>query len=143
MSNNQTKDLGTIELASDAVGINEVMVLASVGIQRKTPVAISSLNAELITEKIGTQEFPEILQTTPGVYATKEGGGYGDGRLNLRGFDSPNVAVMINGIPVNDMEWGGIYWSNWMGMTDVTPKFTSTTRTGSFESCSSFCWWIS
>ncbi|MFV0592307.1 MAG: TonB-dependent receptor [Draconibacterium sp.] len=120
VSSNQTKDLGTIELASDAVGISEVMVLASVGIQRKTPVAISSLNAELITEKIGTQEFPEVLQTTPGVYATKEGGGYGDGRLNLRGFDSPNVAVMINGIPVNDMEWGGIYWSNWMGMTDVT-----------------------
>ncbi len=115
----QTKDLGTIALDPDAVGINEVMVLASVGIQRKTPVAISTIDAELVTEKIGTQEFPEILQTTPGVYATKEGGGFGDGRFNLRGFDSPNVAVMINGIPVNDMEWGGIYWSNWMGMTDV------------------------
>ncbi|WP_159519846.1 TonB-dependent receptor [Sunxiuqinia indica] len=115
----QTKDLGTIALDPDAVGINEVMVLASVGIQRKTPVAISTIDAELVTEKIGTQEFPEILQTTPGVYATKEGGGWGDGRFNLRGFDSPNVAVMINGIPVNDMEWGGIYWSNWMGMTDV------------------------
>lgn len=119
VSNAQTKDLGIIPLKSDAVGINEVMVLASVGIQRKTPVAISTIDAELVTEKIGTQEFPEILQTTPGVYATKEGGGYGDSRFNLRGFNSPNVAVMINGIPVNDMEWGGIYWSNWMGMTDV------------------------
>lgn len=119
VANGQTKDLGTISLESDAVGLNEVMVLASVGIQRKTPVAISTIDAELVTEKIGTQEFPEILQTTPGVYATKEGGGFGDGRLNLRGFDSPNVAVMINGVPINDMEWGGVYWSNWMGMTDV------------------------
>lgn len=115
----QTKDLGNIKLEADAVGLNEVMVLASIGIQRKTPVAISTIDAELVNEKIGTQEFPEILQTTPGVYATKEGGGFGDGRFNLRGFDSPNVAVMINGIPVNDMEWGGVYWSNWMGMTDV------------------------
>lgn len=119
VTDNQTKDLGTVKLDADAVGINEVMVLASVAIQRKTPVAISTIDANLVTEKLGTQEFPEILQTTPGVYATKEGGGYGDGRFNLRGFDSPNVAVMINGIPVNDMEWGGVYWSNWMGMADV------------------------
>jgi outer membrane cobalamin receptor len=119
VKDNQTLDLGTITLETDAIGINEVMVLASVAIQRKTPVAISTIDANWVTEKIGTQEFPEILQTTPGIYATKEGGGHGDSRFNLRGFSSPNVAVMINGIPVNDMEWGGIYWSNWMGMTDV------------------------
>ena len=119
VSENQTKDLGEISLSPDAIGIDEISVFASMGIQRKTPVAISSIDAELVTEKLGTQEFPEIMQTTPGVYATKEGGGYGDARFNLRGFDSPNVAVMINGVPVNDMEWGGIYWSNWMGMSDV------------------------
>lgn len=119
VANGQTKDLGTITMEVDEVGLSEVMVLASVAIQRKTPVALSTIDANLVTEKLGTQEFPEILQTTPGVYATKEGGGYGDSRLNLRGFDSPNVAVMINGIPVNDMEWGGVYWSNWMGMSDV------------------------
>jgi len=112
-------DLGTIKLGVEEVGLEEVKVFASIGVQRKTPVAISTIDAELVTEKIGTQEFPEILQTTPGVYATKEGGGHGDSRFNLRGFNSPNVAVMINGIPINDMEWGGVYWSNWMGMTDV------------------------
>ena len=31
-----------------------------------------------------------------------------------------NVAVMVNGVPVNDMEWGGVYWSNWAGLSDVT-----------------------
>ena len=40
--------------------------------------------------------------------------------LILRGFDSQNVAVMINGIPVNDMENGRVYWSNWAGLGDVT-----------------------
>lgn len=119
VSEGKTTDLGIIQLSVEEVGLEEVKVFASIGVQRKTPVAISTIDAELVTEKIGTQEFPEILQTTPGVYATKEGGGHGDSRFNLRGFESPNVAVMINGIPVNDMEWGGIYWSNWMGMTDV------------------------
>jgi len=120
VSNGQTKDLGTIKLKSDAVGINEVMVLASVAINRETPVAVSNIPAELIRTKLGTQEFPEILKSTPGVYATKSGGGFGDGRVNLRGFESENVAVMINGIPVNDMENGWVYWSNWAGLSDVT-----------------------
>lgn len=114
------QDLGTIKLESDAVGLNEVSVMASVAIQRKTPVAVSTISPEVIVEKLGTQEFPEILKSTPGVYATKQGGGFGDSRINMRGFASENIAVMINGIPVNDMEWGGIYWSNWAGLSDVT-----------------------
>ncbi len=113
-------NIGEIALASDAVGIDEVSVIASVAVDRKTPVALSTMTPKTIEEKLGTQEFPEILKSTPSVYATKSGGGFGDGRINVRGFDSPNVAVMINGVPVNDMEWGGIYWSNWSGMGDVT-----------------------
>ena len=55
-------DLEEIKLKTDAVGINEVMVLASVAVQRKTPVAVSSIPAQLIESKLGTQEFPEILK---------------------------------------------------------------------------------
>ena len=29
---------------------------------------------------------------------------------------------MINGIPVNDMENGRVFWSNWAGLSDVTSK---------------------
>ncbi|SMO44547.1 Outer membrane receptor proteins, mostly Fe transport [Saccharicrinis carchari] len=112
--------LGTIKLESSSVGLNEVAVIASVAVDRKTPVALSTLSPQVIEEKLGTQEFPEILKSTPSVYATKDGGGFGDGRINVRGFDSPNVAVMINGIPVNGMENGRVYWSNWAGLADVT-----------------------
>ncbi|WP_282125887.1 TonB-dependent receptor [Marinifilum flexuosum] len=114
------QDLGDIKLESDAVGLKEVSVMASVAIQRKTPVAVSTISPEIIQEKLGNQEFPEVLKSTPGVYATKQGGGFGDSRINMRGFSSENIAVMINGIPVNDMEWGGVYWSNWAGLSDVT-----------------------
>jgi len=89
-------------------------------VDRKTPVAVSTIKAQDIALKLSTQEFPEILKSTPGVYATRAGGGYGDGRVNLRGFDSNNIAVMINGVPVNDMENGRVYWSNWAGLGDVT-----------------------
>lgn len=117
---NGSQDLGTITLQSSEVGLQEVQIFASVAVDRKTPVAVSTIKAADINLKLGTQEFPEILKSTPGVYATKSGGGFGDGRINLRGFQSENVAVMINGVPVNDMENGRVYWSNWAGLADVT-----------------------
>ena len=116
----ESKDLGTITLESDNT-LNEIVVTAtSFAIDRKTPVAVSTIRAVEIENKLGTQEFPEILKSTPGVYATKAGGGFGDGDLTLRGFGSVNVAVTINGVPVNDMENGRVFWSNWAGLADVT-----------------------
>lgn len=113
-------NLGNIAMESEAIGLNDVIVTSSVAIRRKTPVALSVIDPVIIETKLGVQEFPEILKSTPGVYATRQGGGFGDSRINLRGFESANIAVMINGVPVNDMEWGGVYWSNWAGLSDVT-----------------------
>ncbi|BDD01040.1 TonB-dependent receptor [Persicobacter psychrovividus] len=118
--NGTTQDLGTILLKGDAVGLQEVQVFASVATDRKTPVAVATIKAKALQEKLGTQEFPEVLKSTPGVYATKQGGGFGDSRISLRGFGSENIAVLINGMPVNDMENGRVYWSNWAGLSDVT-----------------------
>lgn len=114
-------NLGIIALKPSAESLDEIVITAtSFAIERKTPVAVSTIKADVIENKLGSQEFPEILKSTPGVYATKSGGGFGDGRLNLRGFNSENVAVMINGVPVNDMENGRVFWSNWAGLADVT-----------------------
>ncbi|MEK6479031.1 TonB-dependent receptor [Catalinimonas sp. 4WD22] len=117
---NETTNVGIISLGEGAVGLQEVEVIASVAIDRKTPVAVSTIKGREIEQKIGNQEFPEILRSTPSIYVTKQGGGFGDSRINVRGFDQRNVAVMINGIPVNDMENGWVYWSNWAGLSDVT-----------------------
>ena len=86
---------------------------------RETPVAVSTITASEIALKVGNLEFPEVMNSTPGVYATKQGGGYGDSRISLRGFDQRNTSFLINGQPVNDMENGWVYWSNWQGLTDV------------------------
>ena len=74
-------DLGTILMESDAQMLQDVVITSSVAIARKTPVAVSSVSMDFIEEKLGTQEFPEILKSTPGVHANKEGGGYGDSEI--------------------------------------------------------------
>ncbi len=115
------QDLGTIYLAPSAVGLAEVSVIASViPKDRVTPVPLSNVSIEKIETAAPNIEFPELLKATPSVYVTKQGGGYGDSRINLRGFDSNNIGVLINGVPINDMESGKVYWSNWAGLSDVS-----------------------
>ena len=116
----ETTDMGNITLEPDAVGLNEVKVFANYAINRKTPVAVSNIQASEIQTKIGTMEFPEILKSTPGIFAHNDNGGWGEAQVYIRGFDNTNVAVMINGIPVNDMENDRVYWSNWKNLRDVT-----------------------
>ncbi len=119
---NGPANLGTISLSLSAESLDEVVILGVIDIakDRQTPVAVSTIRADEIVERLGSLEFPEILNATPSVYATKQGGGFGDSRINIRGFDQRNVAVLINGVPVNDMENGWVYWSNWAGLSDVT-----------------------
>lgn len=115
-------NIGTISIMPDAQELEGVIVtgVQDIAKDRKTPVAVSTIKFAEIQKKLGSQELPEILNTTPSIYATKSGGGFGDGRINIRGFDTNNSAVMINGVPVNDMENGRIFWSNWAGLSDVT-----------------------
>lgn len=113
-------DLGVIKMEPDAVMLKDVVITSSVAVARKTPVAVSTVNPVFIEEKLGTQEFPEVLKATPGVYVTKDGGGFGDAQTRIRGFESENVAMMINGVPMNGMENQKVYWSNWSGLSDVT-----------------------
>ncbi|CAI8203180.1 MAG: Ferric enterobactin receptor [Cryomorphaceae bacterium] len=100
--------------------LNEVQVVADIARDRETPVAFSTIPMKKISEELASQDIPMVLNSTPGVYATQSGGGDGDARITIRGFNQRNVAVMIDGIPVNDMENGWVYWSNWFGLDAVT-----------------------
>ena len=106
-------NMGVIVMEEDAKMLNDVVITQSIGKTRETPVAMSTVSAEQIEFKLGNSELLEVLKTTPGVYTRSEGGGWGDAKTRMRGFQSENIAMLINGIPVNDMEWGGVYMGTW------------------------------
>ncbi|NBW94503.1 MAG: TonB-dependent receptor, partial [Bacteroidetes bacterium] len=95
-------------------------VFASRAVERKTPVAFTNVDKVQVQRELASRDVPMVLNTTPSVYATMQGGGAGDARVNVRGFNQRNVAIMINGVPVNDMENGWVFWSNWDGVGDAT-----------------------
>ncbi|HNS71935.1 MAG TPA: TonB-dependent receptor, partial [bacterium] len=97
-----------------------ISIFADRAKERETPVAFTNIQKQEMAQRLGSREIPMVLTTTPSVYATTSGGGAGDARVNIRGFDQRNVAIMINGVPINDMENGWVYWSNWDGVSDAT-----------------------
>ena len=116
----QSINIGVIPLEPIVIELEGVKIISSFVTERNTPVAISNIKSRTIEQKTGNQDYPEILKMTPGIYATKEGGGSGDDRLSLRGFQQENVSLLLNGVPVSSMENGLVYWSNWTGLTDAT-----------------------
>jgi hypothetical protein len=102
--------------------IDEVNVIGNLAQDRKTPVAHTTLGQKEISEELGSQDLPMVLNSKPGVHATQQGGGDGDARITIRGFSQRNVGVMIDGVPVNDMENGWVYWSNWFGLDAITSQ---------------------
>jgi len=113
--------VGTLNftLGENVLAMSALEVLASRA-DKTTPVAYTTVTKEEMEIRLGSQDIPMALNMTPSVYATQQGGGAGDARINVRGFNQRNVAVMINGVPQNDMENGWVYWSNWDGIGDAT-----------------------
>jgi iron complex outermembrane receptor protein len=120
VSENQTTTVPDVLLQSTAIGLSEVEIFANVVEDRKTPLAVSSINALVINEQLGGMQLPELLNSSPGVYATQGDGSFGDAYINIRGFGQEEVLFMINGVPMNDMENGIMYWSNFAGLSEVT-----------------------
>lgn len=113
-------DAGIIALYPDVIALDEVNIISSVAVERKTPVALSTIRAKQIETQLGDQTFPQIMKMVPGVYPTRSGGGSGDAEVNVRGFEQENVALLLNGIPISSVENGLVYWNNWIGLSDAT-----------------------
>lgn len=123
--------LASVAQTTDASASSETLVLEKFTIEGmkafsdqaiagKTPVAFTELGKETIAAELGSQDIPLVLNSTPSVFATTDGGAAGDARVNVRGFSQRNVSILINGVPTNDLENNWLYWSNWDGLGDVT-----------------------
>jgi hypothetical protein len=114
-------DLGNIRMETSDIGIEEVKIIANYADARQTPVATTSIDFKHIEENYTiAEDLPVVVRFAPSTYISRQGGGFGDSRISVRGFEQENLAVMINGVPINDMEFGKVYWVNFMGISDVT-----------------------
>ena len=115
----ERQNLGLVEMKTEAQLLTDVVISSQLAVPRKTPIAVTNVLASQIEERLGNDEFVEALKYAPGVHPNRQGGSWADSEIFVRGFDNTNVATLINGIPVNDMENGTVYWSNWASLSEV------------------------
>ena len=90
---------------------SSVNVSAYRAISGLTPVSFSTLTQQEIDLKYSAQDIPMVLASEPGVWAYSESGnGTGYSYATIRGFDQSRIAVLLDGVPLNDNESHQVYW---------------------------------
>ncbi|MBK7981451.1 MAG: TonB-dependent receptor [Ignavibacteriae bacterium] len=112
----------SVKLIPKEILLEQTTVIASLPKFRKTPVANYEIEENQIENLIGNRDAGFILENSPSIFVSSLGGGMGDYKISIRGFNHTNIAVMLNGVPVNNPENGEIYWSNWAGIGDVLER---------------------
>lgn len=88
------------------------------------------------TDFEGDEEVHDIsglLQGSRDVFLSTAGFTFGAARFRIRGYDSENSTVLINGIPVNDPETGRAFYSTWGGLNDAMRNTVNTIGLGASE----------
>ncbi len=120
--NNNVINLGTVLLTPQSYSLDEITISSGMVNYNKAPVSITEISAKTIDNELSDRPLPIIFNEDPAVFAVRNGGGSGDASLSIRGFKQENVALLLNGIPINGEENGLVYWSNWLGLNDVSAE---------------------
>lgn len=80
---------------------------------------ISLTDAELFDDELSSNATG-LLQATRDVFLSRAAFDFGQAFFRVRGYDSKNGKVLINGIPMNKFFDGRPQWNNWGGLNDVT-----------------------
>lgn len=81
---------------------------------------VVELSETELTEDSQSQDISGLLQSSNDVFVSTAGYVFGPARFRMRGYDSENTKVSINGVNLNDVESGRAYWSVWGGLNDAT-----------------------
>ena len=106
----------TLESASVALGGVEVLAER---VDNTDAIPFNEMTKADIDFRLGGRGLPKALSTLPNVYV-ENGGGWDDENVYVRGFDDRYTSYLINGVPMNDMENGNLYFSNWSVLADVS-----------------------
>ncbi|WP_422857981.1 carboxypeptidase-like regulatory domain-containing protein [Flagellimonas sp. S174] len=80
---------------------------------------ISLTDGELTSEEVFSVSSG-LLQSTKDVFLRRAAFDFGQVFFRVRGYDSRNGVLMLNGVPMNKPDNGRPQWNNWGGLNDVT-----------------------
>ena len=109
-----------VVLTDSVINLQEVVIRDNFSAADKAALSLKTLSPSHIKLYSTSPNYVAMMQGIPGVYATPSTGSYGDATLNMRGFKQENISVLLNGIPIQGLTSGSMYWNNWMGLAEAT-----------------------
>ncbi len=79
-----------------------------------------TLSESDLSNESQSQDVSGLLQASRDIFVSTAGYIFGPARYRIRGYDSRNLTVLMDGITLNDPETGRAYWSSWGGLNDIT-----------------------
>ena len=74
---------------------------------------------DLSDDETGADVTSGLLQATRDIFLSRAAFDFGQAFFRVRGYDSKEADVLINGVPMNKMFNGRPQWNNWGGLNDV------------------------
>ncbi|AXY76709.1 TonB-dependent receptor [Paraflavitalea soli] len=94
--------------------LEEVVITSPFAPPAQSPVTISHISRKELERKNYGQEPSVLLSQTPSVtFYTDAGSASGHSYFRIRGIDQTRVNMSLNGVPLNEPEDQGVYFSNY------------------------------
>ena len=107
------QDIGTVSLQPARTMTNELLAK-----EDQIPTVTIS-DDDLEGGDIGAQDISGLLTASRDVFVSATSFTFGPARFRIRGLGAENMNILFNGVPVNDLENGSVFWSAWGGLNDV------------------------
>lgn len=107
--------------AQDTSNVYYIDLIDVTGIRtdQKTPITQKTIKRDEIQSNYQGQEMTYVLNNTPSIVVNSDGGHpQGYTYFRLRGMDQTRINMTLNGVPLNEPEDQGVYFSNYPGFAN-------------------------
>ncbi len=112
-----------VKVSSSEVDLGIVQLLAqpeNTTILKEDFIPTISLSDDDLDQLSTNQNISGLLTASRDVFVSAAAFTFGPARFRIRGLDSENTITYLNGVPMNKLENGRVFWNAWGGLNEVT-----------------------
>lgn len=105
--------------------VDDIALKSTVSTDPNYNVDNSTVNAEDAssedesTNSSAGQNVSSVLNASRDAYLSAATFGWGQYFYRMRGYENDHNSLYLNGVPLNDLEEGGVFFNSWSGLNDV------------------------
>lgn len=122
-SDNFTAISQTVSVLSAPVNLGTIRLEPAISTNEEDLIPIVNLSESDDSDNDGN--ISSTLSSSRDPFLNTAAFNFGAARFRIRGYGYRYSNVYFNGVPVNDIERGGIYWGAWGGLNDVMRNHTA------------------